>query len=159
MGFRETLIKRPKFALVVSSVVLVAAIVLITFQIHGSAAVVPHQAFFSIDDGATWFSEDIGKLAPFTHDGKEADRVYVYECAGKRFVGYLERLTPAGLKRAAFVESNALHQSPKLSGGTGFSEVKRPGDQKWVGADDYVRSSKVYEIKCPDGGSPQLVAP
>ena len=51
------------------------------------------QAFYSDDDGATWFADAADRLPPFDHDGKPAFSAFVYECDGKPFVNHLERYT------------------------------------------------------------------
>lgn len=112
------------------------------------------QAFFSDDDGRSYFADDINQLYPFDHNGKPAYRTYVYKCGGGApFVAYVERLTDAG--RAKITE---LRQKPAAEVGNQIADtisngtdVKKPGEAKWVSA----KSSGAGEIvrpKCPDGG-------
>jgi hypothetical protein len=44
-------------------------------QASASAGLKPAKsAYFTTDEGKTWFADDIGKLPPFDKDGKEAVR-------------------------------------------------------------------------------------
>src|SRR5213083_2596184 len=82
-------------------VLALAAIAFAVFRIFDvgaapGAASDTERAFFTVDDGKTWFIDEATQLAPFQRDGKEAVRAYVIECNGKRFVNHLERYTPEG---------------------------------------------------------------
>jgi len=109
---------------------------------------------FSIDDGKTWFAASSSNVPPFDYNGKQAVRAYVFECNGKRFVGFLERFTPEAHK--LMVENKGTPQT-RVYG----REMKRPGDATWVKSGDYNGMGKVMDIKCPDGssGTPEPVEP
>lgn len=50
------------------------------------------KAFFSVDDGTTWFADDASKPSGFIKDGKPAYSVNVYvKGSGKPFVGFLRK--------------------------------------------------------------------
>src|SRR6267154_2521014 len=69
----------------------------IVFQTHGrgDVATASGKAFFSVDDGKTWFPDDAKNIPPFDKDGKQAVRAFVYRCAdGTTFVNYLQRYKP-----------------------------------------------------------------
>lgn len=93
------------------------------------------QAFYSTDDGKTWFVDSITREPPFDHEGSPAYRVVMMacNCNGKRtvFPAYLQRF----VKRA--------------NGETG-TEVKRAGDPRaaWGNTDDVLG-----KITCSHGGS------
>ncbi len=57
---------------------------------------IPTQAYYSVDDGQTFFADDINLVPPFEKDGKMAVRAHVFTCDGGKtpFVAYLERYTP-----------------------------------------------------------------
>jgi len=40
---------------------------------------------------------------------------------------------------------------------TAGREIKRPGDEKWVGTGNFREAAKITAVKCPDGGA-QAVA-
>lgn len=91
------------------------------------------RGFFSDDDGTTYFADDVYKAFPFDHDGKQAYRAYVFRCGSTGpFVGYLGR--DAGM------------------------EVKKPGGMKWVPVSS-PEGTAISNVKCPDGGRPDVVFP
>ena len=85
MGVRERLNRNPRLAAIVMAVLLLVAGVAVALQFSDgahAAGTASDKAFFTIDDGATWFADDAARIAPFQHDGKEAVRAYVFECRG-----------------------------------------------------------------------------
>jgi hypothetical protein len=38
------------------------------------------RAFYTTDDGKTWFTDDAERLPPFDHGGKQAVRLYLFSC-------------------------------------------------------------------------------
>ena len=158
MGLRDTLNDKPWIAAAVVLVILVAAAVVVT-RGGRPAPVAAESAFFTVDDGKTWFADDAAKLAPFDHDGKPAVRAFVYRCGdGTEFANHLERFKP-GAKKAletAAAEVPDDKKPPKSVGAvrdayTGGREVKRPGEAKWVVTSDYRAASTVTSVKPPDG--------
>ena len=94
-----------------------------------------HKAFYTIDDGQTWFAHEY-VVPPFDYRGKQAVQAVLFTCdAGKtRFVGYLLRFTPEG-KTA--MERLLAHRSPRDARGPiamphGQVQVKRPGKGTWA---------------------------
>ena len=155
-----------KAKLVLAVLALVAAAVLLyLFFPAGRPGVADpdkQQAFYSVDDGATWFADAESKLAPFDHDGKQAVRAYVYQCDGKQFVAYVERYTKEGLAAAEAKKSGSGYRPDartiNLLTAKG-REVKRPGDAKWVNKSDRAASA-LLTPKCPGGdGTPAAVTP
>jgi hypothetical protein len=100
MGLRETLNERPKLGGALAGAFVVVALLIGMFQVirqrPPTMSDKPDRAFFSVDDGKTWFIDEATRLAPFEHDGKEAVRAYLVECGGKRAVNHLERYTDEG---------------------------------------------------------------
>src|SRR5688500_18453397 len=127
--------KNPGVAIgVISLVILLAGYMIYRNLAPGPGDLPPAKAFYTIDDGATYFVDDIAKLAPFQKDGKEAVRAHVFECDGKQIVGYLEKYT-----------SQAKIQIEKAATGTGDRAawtrmeieengrlVKKPKGARWV---------------------------
>ncbi|MEA2735044.1 MAG: hypothetical protein QOE14_1495 [Humisphaera sp.] len=118
-------------------------------------------AFFSIDDGKTWFPDDGAKLAPFDKDGKPAVRAYVFRSPkGTEFVNHLERFKPDA-KRLLDAASKSQPDSkgppknlPALQNAhANGREVKRPGDATWVGTGNLRDAAQVMTIKGPDGAT------
>jgi hypothetical protein len=121
-------------------------------------------AWYTTDDGKTWFSDAKNKLAPFDHKGAQAVRCWIYSCDGgnTKFAAYLERFTPAAKTR---LDSLLASKQPASPGeieqlmATG-AEVKRPGDATWVSASSS-RGLEIRDPTCPPGSGkhPQLILP
>jgi len=55
----------------------------------------PDQAFFTTDDGKTWFAAEVTNIPPFDRDGKQACGAIVIRCgSGEPFVHHLESYPP-----------------------------------------------------------------
>jgi len=102
----------------------------------------PMQAFYSTDDGKTWFVDSVDRRTPFVKDGKEAVRAHIYQKNGMLFVLYLERLSPAGREAQKRMDNLTAkvpigeHAAPPemftLSQAVQNGiEYKRPGDAVW----------------------------
>jgi hypothetical protein len=173
MGIRERLNENRGVTVALASTLVALAVVWIVVQILASRKRFPTSApdaYFSVDDGKTWFAASSDNVPPFDHEGKPAVRAYVYECAGKRFVAYLERYTPqahkimveekqrlANLPRGKPSPPNGAVIGADISG----RELKKPGDPKWVRSTNPGAAAKVTDVQCPFGtrGTPEPVAP
>lgn len=157
MGLRETLNENPGITTAGTALIILAALVFvgISFMRGGGAGGAPsNQTWFSDDDGKTWFADDRTKIAPFDHNGKQAVRAYVYTCDGgkTKFVGWLERYTPAAKKQLEDVRAQSGGVMPlEVEARTGV-QVKKPGtgEKGWVSQSD-PRAVEILEVKCPDG--------
>lgn len=136
MGIREKL-NHP------ASVVVVVVLFLVTLFLiwigrdkESSAQTFINKAYFSVDDGATFFVDDANKLPPFDHNGKPAYRCMVYTKDNRKtlFVGYLLRYpVDAKTKFEASLKSNDPGKS--MREGTilaASAEVKAPGQGEWI---------------------------
>jgi hypothetical protein len=94
------------------------------------------KAFYTVDDGDTYFIDDLNKAYPFDHDGKQAYRAYVFKSksSGKKFVAFIERMNDIG--RARMEE---LLTQPREKAKTQIAhllanctEVKRPHGTEWA---------------------------
>src|SRR5688572_12583041 len=135
----------------VFAVVIVIIIYLSTGSPSGPVNVAT-SAFFSVDDGKTWFTDDAAKLPPFTVDGKTAVRAYVFTCAdGKPFVGFLERYTAEGKKgQEALAMPGGKNTMAMLDQATGL-EIKKPGQTVWVKQSDRSKADPIMNVTCKDG--------
>jgi hypothetical protein len=139
MGMREKINDNPKLGFGVAAAMVIVA--------SGFAAVylrpVHHQdqksAFFTDDDGQTYFKESIFKFPPWDHDGKTAVEASVYTDGQNTFVGLETRFTPEAKKqledRYAQDGDNVMRLmiSPQIM--VGGSECKLPGAQNhWLPA-------------------------
>ena len=148
---------------IIGAILLIAlAIIAIVFEIRSGRSSPPviTKAFFSTDDGATYFADDKSKMSGFVQNGKTAYRTYVFRCAGgTEFVGFLERFSSAAVKQIEAIrarEGSAAASIAAASLSATNSEVKRPGDANWVKRTDAAASSIVHAIKCPDGNTTDL---
>ena len=106
--------------------------------------------FYSDDDGATYFTDDVKELTPFRYEGKDAVRAYVYRCPGAApFVGYLQRQTGYGREQKGV--AGATGSRPTVADPAVF-EVKKPGNKyAWVPVDPkhFAKVLEVMNVPCP----------
>jgi hypothetical protein len=131
----------------------------------GGEAPAGNRAFFTVDDGRTWFADDAGKLAPFDHQGKTAYQVFVWTSDGgkTRFASHLQRYAPDARRKVeaarapGAVPDRGMHQAGVISAGL---EVKSPGtgDGGWVKLQT-AKGAAIAQPKCPPGGNPQDLQP
>lgn len=130
MGIRELLEKQKR--LVIPAVVVgIAACAYSAWRTH-KAEEIPgmiERAYYSDDDGKTYFADDVKQGFSFDHGGNTAYRAFVYRCnSGKPFVGLLARTTePSGPKPA---DPNPVGK--RQAGPPPPMEVRKPGTTKWV---------------------------
>src|SRR2546422_10453637 len=99
MSIREALNRHKALTTAVAAVVSIVAIgILYWIASGGSVAREGHLAWFTDDDGKTWFADDVNRLTPFDHNGRQAVMCFVYTCDGgkTKFVLYLSRCSAAG---------------------------------------------------------------
>lgn len=166
MTLRDTLNEKPQIVTAAAIGIIAVATLAIIWQIlrpggpAGSSG--SNQAFYSIDDGTSWFADDIAKVPPFEAHGGMAVRAVVYTCDGgqTKFVGYLERY-PADVARQ--LAGRPPGSSPEDLSALGVMqnsiEVKRPGQTEWVPARRHDLYARVISVTCPDGSPPALVLP
>ena len=153
--------------LIIFAVLLVAAFAIFfvergTFD-HNAGSGGPSQAYFTDDDGATFFAGPVDQSVPFTKNGKTVNRAHVFKCGGKLVVGYLSRYTQAhidAVEHLAELQKNPKNGPPSLADlhedvmGRAGVEVKAPGGKEWVSSADLALSSPIMMFKCPDGSDP-----
>ena len=130
------------------------------------------RSWFTIDDGKTYFADDITKVPPFTKDLKTVYGCEVFTCDGGKttFVGFLVRY-----RDGAEQELKSLVK-PAASSGTEMEdyfarrnaievrtrEVKRPqtGDNGWVLERSGDEGPAITNVKCTmPGGVLESVPP
>src|SRR5262249_10886473 len=156
MGLRERLNQNPGITTLVVIGLVAVALAYVVVQVlanrRGFSSTLP-DAFYTIDDGKTFFVANSENVAPFDYKGQTAVHAYVYECDGKRFVGYMERYTPDArnkilAQKRTTLELETYGRELKISGG------------EWIKASNTAAVAKIADIKCPDGrGTPQPVEP
>ena len=155
MGVRE-LVERQRRWVIPAAIVGIAACAVSAWQSYHADALpgIVERAFFSDDDGKSYFADDVKKGYCFDHDGKQACRAFVYRCgSGKPFVGVLAR--PAGQATTAPVASNLRYKGQ--GGPPPTLEVRKPGQAKWV-LTTTAEGLDLLKSLCPDG-NPEAVLP
>jgi hypothetical protein len=111
------------------------------------------RAWYTIDDGKTWFADHASRVPPFDHQGKPAVRCYVYTCGdGKPWVSHLMRYTPEGAKHRATPQPLQGFDPASLAKLQSTVEVKPPGtgDKGWLKLND-PKAAAFQTPKCPHG--------
>jgi hypothetical protein len=154
MGIREAVNRNPTLAIVAVSLLVVVAVGVMLKQLLGNQAqdvtdTTAPMAWYTVDDGKTWFAASALKVAPFDHNGKQAYRCFVWTCDGgkTKFVSHLERLAPATrAKYGPQAEVQPWNLPP------GAEEVKPPltGDTGWI-SEASPQASAIFMPRCPDG--------
>ena len=163
MGIREALNRRPKLAAIIGIGLCAVAVPIMIWANSSGVPGRASKAYYSDDDGKTFFADDIDKLYPFERNGKQAYRAYVYECKdGKRFVSYLARYTDSAKTRIPQLEKNtsdpeAAGQAHQLR--STAIEVKKPADDKWVSQFSPEGSGIATHPTCADGSIARQVMP
>jgi hypothetical protein len=156
MGIRQWLNERPGIASGVAVLAVAVTVVGIILEIRASRPRFPTGSpsyYFTVDDGQTYFAASSDNFPPFDYNGQEAVGAYVFECNGKRFVGYLERYTPEA--HALMVAGKGTAETRRFG-----RELKRPGDKVWVKSGNLDTEAKITNVVSPDGqGVPELLMP
>jgi hypothetical protein len=164
MGVRQSLNENKKLGVGVGAGIFVVAIAIVSFQLFGdggSGIEAPTSAFYTDDDGKTFFKDDAYKVVPFDHGGKQAYRADVFKCAdGKQFVGLMYRHNAVG--RKAMEEHIAKGaKDPDGSFLTGLdvqgTEVKRAGAPNSAWTPNVEPETIQRSVKCASGDVPALV--
>lgn len=120
--------------------------------------------YYTVDDGQTWFSDEVSHVAPFDRDGKAAviAEIYTYDDGSKTFCAYLAKYTDDAKKRLETEIADAqakgqpadavplLHDALFMRSNT---LVKLPGpNNSWLAYTD-PRASEIFSIHSPDGSA------
>jgi hypothetical protein len=155
MGLREALEKRKGVSIGVSAILVLAAIAIIFNETRSNQMTRIDRAFYSDDDGQTYFVDEVDKLVPFDHNGKQAYRAYVFKCSsGKQFVGYVSRFSDSARAKLQELKSQPYNQVAQQiadaeSAGT---EFKKPGDSTWY-SQTSAGATGILVPKSPDGSA------
>jgi hypothetical protein len=162
MGIRETLNKQPRVAAAVAAGFIGLAAAVFIWANQGVPERVT-RAYYSDDDGKTYFDDDVDKIYPFDHGGKQAYRVYVYQCGKEKpFVHYLARYTDKA--RARIAELVNKTNDPEAAGELArlrntAIEVKKTGDDKWVPLFSSGGEAMTRHPICPDKSTAHGLSP
>jgi hypothetical protein len=123
-------------------------------------------AWYSDDDGKSWYSDNKNLNPPFDRGGKTVVRAFVFRCTGDNheFVGYLQRYAASAKKAIEDAHEQVVEQKIPPPIGLYESieknglEVKRPGDADWVNVRD-PKAKSIEKVTCPSGGTVEQVSP
>ena len=157
MGIREKLNDNPRIAAGATAEVILIALGFIGYNLFGGGTEIPTESCYTVDDGATYFADDITKIAPFDKDGQQAVRCHVFTCGGgEPFVAYLERYTPEAKIKMEEMRTKGPEAMPDpatMDLTMNGVEVKKPRDPeaKWIKRMDFQKAAEIMQPKCPDG--------
>src|SRR5882724_11387984 len=155
MGVREKLSKNSALTTGAAVVLVVVATAIVVRSYWPEKKADLTQAFYSDDDGITWFTDSLFRVPPFDHNGKTslAAQIYSYDDGSKQFCGYLTRFTPEAKKRLDEALANAQKRGQPPSSVSLYQdhnfmqrgmEYKMPGpNQPWITSDD-PRVQKIF---------------
>jgi len=166
MSVREKLNSSKAFGFGLAGLlILVASVQAARYFYSGGRHVNPTGAFYTDDDGQTYFSDTLFRFAPWDHDGKTANLAFVYSSDKGNFVAYQERYIAAAQKvlRDAYAKVQSGEQSisevAKLLSsdqiGVGGMEIKMRGSDKWMPRSRMLQP----HVRAPDGGDCIIVMP
>jgi hypothetical protein len=150
MGIRTQINGRPFLGYVCVGALFVFAVTMTLWSRANShpRIVLSDKAYYSADDGKTWFLDSVTKPTPFLlPDGREAVLAHVFSWNGRDlFIGYLER-DDGGDGRVKPTAQAGASFSP---GQLGNRFIKRPGDKQWI---QMISSDgiKIMNIRGSDG--------
>ncbi len=162
MSVRERLSNDKKMGVAIGIALILVAALALAIQFWPKRKANLEMAYFTDDDGKTWFEDSTYQVAPFMHDGKTAviAEIYSYDNGSKRFCAYLAKYTPDAQKRleAALADARSKGQPPdsiELYHDPGFIRTgmlaKLPGDNNsWIPYTDS-RVGQIFSIHSPDG--------
>jgi hypothetical protein len=159
MGFGEIIQCNKRVATGTAMGLIAIGLLLIVYQLFGDRrSMEPAQGWFSTDDGATLFKDDVSHVPPFDRDGHEAVGAVPYTAdSGKH--QWVQYLTKFDSKVAAPPAESAM--LGVRSAPVGILLVKKPGATEWVPFMGR-RSAEIVTPKTPAGmgtGKPEQVYP
>jgi len=152
MQISKTLNRNPVVAATIAGAAIAVGVFLIIRAIAGNAEDSGGKAFFTTDDGKTWFKDEMTKPFPFDHDGAPAYRVNVFRCGdGQPFAGYLECLPSELVDAVNSAGPSWVARYAKLQTVSDQILVKKPGDAEWTKPRQKKEYARIIKPVCPDG--------
>jgi hypothetical protein len=164
MFLREKLGEKNKLSMIAAVLFILLAVAVLAYTYWPAPKAKLGQAYFSDDDGQSWFAADTTKLAPFDHNGKQAlmAEIFTYDNGSKKFCGYLEKYTPEAKAKleAALAQAKANGQTASSVGlfhDPAFMQsavlLKKPGaGNAWMSYSD-PKVGDVLNVHSPDGSA------
>ncbi|HEX8340209.1 MAG TPA: hypothetical protein VF624_04805 [Tepidisphaeraceae bacterium] len=170
MGVREQLKEKPAIGFAVTAAFVLIAVLVLARTYWPEEQADLSRAFYTIDDGQTWFTDSATKVAPFDYNGKTAVVAHVYNYANgsKEFCAYLAKFTPEAKTKleAAITDAARAGKPPEsvsLYGDRSFMSngvlVKPAGPGgEWVPYGD-PKAKPLFAVRAPDGSVVDQVFP
>jgi hypothetical protein len=152
MPLRESIQKHSK-AVTIAVLAAAAISLFCAMQQVSSVGASPNtKAYFSDDDGKTWFDDDALRPFPFNHKGRPAYRAHIFRCGAMTFCGYLESMPDDVRGGIDALPQNWQARNAAMQSASDRIVVKKPGDVKWVqpGQKQY---DGIVDPGCPDGSN------
>jgi hypothetical protein len=149
---------------IITVIVIVIALIFIWYQIKGPSIpeAAPQMAYYTTDDGKTYFAEDQMKDTPFDHNGQKAVRAWLYTCGDSKDkkLLYLEQYTPMFQKQLADAKAKNQPMDPMIIAeqGDAIYEVRKPGQKNWI-LKSSAAGQKMITPPCPPGKNPNWAIP
>ncbi len=173
MGLRETLNKNKSLSVGSAVLLFLVAGGYLAYSQWPERIPKGDKAYYTVDDGKTWFVDSVYKTPPFDYNGQTAVRavVFTYDNEHKTFCPIVERYNTDIKKRLDDAIAQANREGKPLSSialfnapGTGFEmEVKLAGPgHKWVSRGDMTAAAKVFsdpQAQAPDGSAIDMAIP
>jgi hypothetical protein len=157
MGARQWINDHQRMVSAIAGTFLVVALCFIASRVRhepGAQRSTVKQAFFSDDDGKTYFQDSAAKLPPFDHNGMSAYGAVVLRCpGGQPFVAFLLKYDIPEIPQLE--ERIRQSETPNLilSSLVMQAEVKKPGESRWVSfSGDPKGYARITTPMCPGGG-------
>lgn len=147
---------------------IVLAGLFVTYQMWPEHKFSTDQAYFTDDDGQTWYLDSINNIPPYTHNGKEAVKAVIDSYAGgsKQFCAYLISFSPETKKaiEAAVAGAKDPNTMPAtIAYGMAFGpsiQVKKPNSKDpWAPINSVDAKAVFAAVKSPDGSELDTVLP
>ena len=149
VGIRETINQKPRVAAVIAGAIVCLCLgVCLSLLLRGrpNVTIAAPLAFYSDDDGKTWFIDDLTKVTPFDHEGRQAVHAEVFRCnGGAPFVGFLERCSDASRAKIARLDIQDS-KARWMTVSADPMDVKKPGQTKWVSSPMFAGSPEEYHL-------------
>jgi hypothetical protein len=157
MPLREWIDKHRGWANGAAIAMVCVAVALIVNEVRSGGIPQVKYAFYSDDNGQSYFRDDVNKLFPFDHNGSPAYRAYVFQIGGRKpSVGYLERINDKAAAKLLALQSQP--QTPELVTQmdlvrTPGLEARTPGSTRWLPENTAAFSKMINGLKGPDGST------
>ena len=136
MSVREKISEKPSIGVGLGIGMVVLAVASLAYTGRDQSAKPPEEAFFTTDDGKTYFAASIDNCPPFQHEGKTAVRAFVFECKGVKSVHYLQRYTEPGASGSSMLNQRGR---PPYANATGGDRRNRPRAERRAGSGPRLR--------------------